>query len=506
MIVCGLGITASHNPPEDNGIKIGIYDTNEREKYAFGCDVEPSVYFYKKQKPFCTKCGKEVDYNSKFCDCGSLAAEQGSILDLFLKKVKNPLLLKIGKFGYDVRVINFVDNINNKLMEELKILTSCILKSTKAEFVLIGSDNRPYKEKMLKIIESSVKKSGIDYNLLKKPVPTPLVKFSTVRCPRYKVNDIFKSYIEWLKETFFGFQGETKEIWVDCLNGIMGKYAKEIFSSFGFKFKYLNSNSVELKGKPDPGTDLGKKNIRHGKNGFAFDGDGDRVIFYSNGEFVSNTRLFGALVPFLRKKLKGNTFLYCPRADSNVINWIEKKYKIRGVLGDTGRTRLSMQAIDLGWKEGNILTWFEMSGHNGGFFESYSRKIVYAEIVYWALTVLECLQELGFKDINELIENYSVPSSIFLEEGVKIPPGKNYFVNKEAVNIAKDVYSDSIIQEIPVGGGLKIQFKDGGDGAIRASNTENKVRVYSNGSDINEAKRNIERLKRVLISSIKKLK
>ncbi|MCQ2602692.1 MAG: phosphoglucosamine mutase, partial [Clostridia bacterium] len=125
------------------------------------------------------------------------------------------------------------------------------------------------------------------------------------------VDDGFSTYKKLVKSKFPDLYGNGEKIYLDCANGADAEYARRIFESFGFDV--LAYNDVRDGRKVNVG--CGATNIdflkskANGNIGFAFDGDGDRLIAVDNDEVIDGDGIIYALAKsyLADNKLNSNT-------------------------------------------------------------------------------------------------------------------------------------------------------------------------------------------------------
>ncbi len=182
----------------------------------------------------------------------------------------------------------------------------------------------------------------------------------------YSINksNITGEYVDFVRGLLEGVHFD-KPVVVDCAYGAASRSAKRIFKNVSAEMIFMHSDEDGKKinvdcGSTRPGS-LQKKVLKHGAAlGFAFDGDGDRVIFVNEkGEVVDGDQvmlLCGR--KFIKDgRLKGNTVV------STVMSNMSLEKEIAKLGGKMLRTPVGDKYVLREMKRNGYILGGEQSGH-----------------------------------------------------------------------------------------------------------------------------------------------
>ena len=252
---------------------------------------------------------------------------------------------------------------------------------------------------------------------------------------------------------------------IDCGNGVTGAVAKSIFSAFKIN-AYIINESVDGNFPNHPPDTSNEKNLVQLKDeiksnkssiGFAYDGDGDRIIaLKGNGDIIWPDQL---MILFSRSILKNNRdakIVYDIKCTKHLEDEIIKNNGIP-VLSRTGHSFIKKAMI----KEKALLGG-EMSGHI--FFADKWKG--FDDGIYASIRLLEILS--NNENYEEILND--LPVSVTTPE-INIPfSGNNHFTFMDLFAKLTKFDNASIIDI----DGLKIIYPDGW-ALIRCSNTSSNL-------------------------------
>lgn len=258
-----------------------------------------------------------------------------------------------------------------------------------------------------------------------------------------------KKYIEKITANIGDLSG--LKIVIDCGNGASSKIAKGIFKNLGANVFIINNETDGLSINEESGAlypqSMAAKVIKEKANlGLAFDGDADRIIACDeNGNLVDGDDILYILATFFKDKT------------SAVVGTTMSNKGFENALNKKG---ISLLRADVGdkyviekMKSNNILLGGEPSGHI--IVKSYSTT---GDGILTGLLLADIIKKTA-KPLSKLI-NY------------KKYPQIN--INVEVIDKFRILNSEKLTNEI-----LNFQqlFKNKGRVLVRASGTENKIRI-----------------------------
>jgi phosphoglucosamine mutase len=186
--------------------------------------------------------------------------------------------------------------------------------------MVISASHNPWQDNGIKIFNSDgfklsdEKENQIEELILspknKKPKPLPQKQGR-----RIGLGDAAGRYVDFLKSTFpRSLSVEGMKIVLDCANGATYRVAPEVFTELGAEVTALfdkpDGKNINLQCGSQHPEALVKEVLRqHADAGFAFDGDGDRVIAVDDrGKILTGDRILAICAAILKKEgaLKNN--------------------------------------------------------------------------------------------------------------------------------------------------------------------------------------------------------
>ena len=295
----------------------------------------------------------------------------------------------------------------------------------------------------------------------------------------YSKPSLINHYIDdILKDTApLGLTQESKIV-IDLANGACGKIAKKVFKKLGYNTIIINDRMNGLKindhcGALFPQNLIAKAKKHNAIMGFAFDGDGDRIIACDeNGNLVDGD----AILYILSQYEKCCSCVVGTTLSNKGFELALEKNGINLVRADVG----DKYVIELMRKNGATLGG-EPSGHI--ILKSHSTT---GDGLLVALKLIAICQNSGRK-LSQLIAFFPFPQ---------------INVNVSVIDKFRILNSEKLSSEI-----LKIQkqFKNNGRLLVRASGTENKIRIMCEHIDKKEAENGAHVLETLILQINEKL-
>ncbi len=268
------------------------------------------------------------------------------------------------------------------------------------------------------------------------------------------------------------------KVCLDLSNGASYKIGPEVFKKAGAKvYAYANKNDGE-KINENCGSlhieNLFKKVLKTQSDvGFAFDGDADRIIAVSgNGEVFDGDKLLYILACQFKKEnnLFANAVVGTSHTNSGIMMALNRQ-KINLIRTDIG-DKYVIEAME----KMNLSLGGEQSGHI--IIKKYAQT---GDGILSGLKICEIIKTTG-KTLEQLFDAKLVPqanANVSVNDKIKI-------INNEKLNNLVNQISNEIS---PAGRVL-----------VRASGTENKIRIMVEHTDEKQAKKYVEAIKSLIKS------
>ncbi len=352
---------------------------------------------------------------------------------------------------------------------------SYLTKKTKCDFgvVITASHNAP-NYNGIKVFDFNGKKlSDTDEAFLEEFFKNT---YTCQKCGKYFKMDYLKNkYVSHLlkctNQTF-----EDMHICLDASNGASYHIAPKVFKSKKAKVDCFSckNNGAKINincGSLNPELLAEKVTQNNADIGFAFDGDSDRVIAVSkSGKIFDGDKLLYILATYMKEKglLYANSVVGTSHTNSGIMVALNK-HKINLIRTDIG-DKYVIEAME----KMNLTLGGEQSGHI--IIKTHSQT---GDGILTALKICEIMKETG-KSLDELFDAQLIP-----QFNVNVPvKDKIKVMNNEEL---KNLISDISNKVSPAGRIL-----------VRASGTEDKVRVMVEYSDTEKAKEYLEKIKNLI--------
>ena len=339
--------------------------------------------------------------------------------------------------------------------------TPCLIYYTSVKHiagVMITASHNPFYDNGLKVVYDGEKLNPELEELIESAIDNEIKEYPEHTGKYIEVNDFFDEYEKLLSEVKI----KTKlNISLDAANGATTRTALKAFSDI--------SNNIHIMANEPNGTNinngvgsthienLAKFVLKNNSDvGFAFDGDGDRVLAVDKtGEIIDGDKLIYIIASYLKKhnKLNDNKVVFTKMSNLGIINNL-KEQGIECVLTDVG-DKYVVRAL----KEQHLSVGGENSGH-----------IIVPDILKTGDGVLIAL--LISKIMNE--ENKTL---VELTKSIYMYPDK--MVNLRVKD--KFVYKSEKIQKRI--NEIINELGSNGKVIVRASGTENLLRITVSAKD-----------------------
>ncbi len=327
------------------------------------------------------------------------------------------------------------------------IPTPAIIYYTKIKSIMgimITASHNPYYDNGLKIFNCGVKISLEDELKVENYIDT----LSNEKIKKYKYeinNEATKYYVDMLKPYIIN---SNLKIIIDCANGATFDIASKVFQEITTQL-YITGDKPNGININDRVGVMYIENIKHYINktkfdiGFAFDGDGDRLIVVENNKIISGDQIAFIIAKYLKSKnkLKKNMIVLSMMTNLGILNKLNE-LNIEYILTPVGDKYLS-QELEKGYSIGA-----ESSGH-----------IILNDInqtgdgILVSLFLLKIMNETNMS-LSECLKDVL----LYEEKTVNLTINNNEIINKEKINK------------------LKLQLLDGKI-IVRKSGTENLIRI-----------------------------
>ena len=395
--------------------------------------------------------------------------------------------------------------------------------------VIYGRDTRPSGVRLVKAVQAGLRATNVeakDFGILTTPQLHYLVRATNTKDDANPYGEISEEgYYKKLSAAFATVMKYTKPrspVTVDCANGVGAPKLKELLKHLpktGLDITVENDRIEDDKMlNKDCGADYVKTNQRVpvGFNGkpyqrwCSFDGDADRIVYYFEEEGRVFRLLDGDRIATLAASFLGELVLKAGLADKIKIGVVQTAYangastkyitdtlKLKSVFTPTGVKHLHHEAARY-----DIGVYFEANGHGTILFGSNALRTIYKEepqspgqLEY--LETLRGLTELINQTVGDAISDFLLVEAILAHKEWTV---KEWLATyKDMPNkLAKQKVPDrSKFTTVPGTAEQKLQSPDGlqeridlevakyknGRCFVRASGTEDAVRIYGEASE-----------------------
>lgn len=357
---------------------------------------------------------------------------------------------------------------------------SVLVESQQTDFgIMISASHNPFSDNGIKIFN----KDGFKLSSAEESELETMIFDSETACKKYtdekigrikQCSGLLDSYIKKIVNSVC-FKGASKKIVVDAANGSFSGIASKIF-------RELNCDVISVHDDPD-GTNINASCgathpeeisalvLRYGADiGIAFDGDGDRVIISDErGEIIDGDYILAALTDIYDLKAAG------------VVSTIMANYGLEQYLKSKEiplfRTNVGDKYVSEKMRETGAICGGESSGHI-----IIREHAVTGDGLFTALKIAQYL-----------VDSEKQASSI-----------KALFKKAPSVSRNVTVKDKSIINSPKIADCIDDcarKLQDRGKLIVRASGTENVVRITAEGDDDNELKSIVDSLYKLISSA-----
>ncbi|MGA1868291.1 MAG: phosphoglucosamine mutase [bacterium] len=338
--------------------------------------------------------------------------------------------------------------------------------------IVISASHNPYKDNGIKIFDaqgyklSQEKEQKIENLLLSKDIDKLLCSSDKLGIC-YHLYDALGRYIVFLKNSFSkNYSLDGIKIAIDCANGATCRVGPSVFSELGAQVMPLSvmptGDNINLNCGSEYPEQLAQYVIEKGMDiGFAFDGDGDRVIVVDeNGQILSGDQIIAICASLLKEegRLMGNC----------VVTTIMSNIGLRVALEDLGITHLMSDVGDRNVMEMMRAKGACIGGEQSGhliFFDHHTT----GDGIIAALQLLICMKKRGEK-ISELARIMKVfPQSLM------------------NIEVSQKPSLDTIPEIAAIMNEIQKQLQDRGRVLVRYSGTQPICRVMVEGPTEEEA-------------------
>lgn len=406
---------------------MGMYFGTDGIRGKYGTDITPSLAF---------KCG---------CSLSNLC------------KIKKVLIGRDTRVSGDVLALSVANGLMSHGVSVIDVgitptpVISFLTTLLKCDFgVVISASHNPPEHNGIKIFDKNgYKISEKDEEKIESFFSfSEYCTFDKLGKYQFKPNYINK-YKDFVLKNSLKLDG--LKIVIDCGYGATFKLAKEIFSSLNANITFLNCKNKGLKINENCGAlypeYIANEVIKQKADiGFSFDGDGDRIIACDEkGNIIDGDDILYILSKNLDKKEK---FIVGTSMTNKGLEDILEKNKINLLRADVGDKYVAEIM-----KSKNALLGGEPSGHI--IIRNFSKT----GDAIWAACTLSMIAKKLNKPISKIIDYKKYPQI-----------NKNIVVNDKFRILNSKVLSQTIID-------IQKIFKNKGRILVRASGTENKIRI-----------------------------
>lgn len=334
--------------------------------------------------------------------------------------------------------------------------------------IMISASHNPPEYNGLKLFNAQgMKISAREERELEKGFNEPLSPFSApvhalklTNAEERLEKEGYCRYVESLINVSFG----GKRVALDLCNGATCKTAPKIFGALGAKTKVINGDCDGAKINVNSGATYLKPLIEHCEKekidlGFAYDGDGDRVIAVKNGKIINGDQIIYLLQRYFELTNRLENKVVVGTINSNLA--LEQALLKRGVQfvrSDVGDKKVFEKMLESGANIGG-----ESSGHV--ILRDYMNT---GDGVLTSLFLSLIDKEYGIENLLDFELYPSVEGSVIASEKEK----ETFNSNEELSELLANYHRAGEMRVV-----------------VRASGTENKIRILVEGKNENEIKK-----------------
>ncbi len=314
--------------------------------------------------------------------------------------------------------------------------------------VMITASHNPYEDNGIKIVKNGVKLTVEQEKLIENELEKPLEAVNSNVSMWHQVN-VEDEYLKFIKP----FILETKlSVSLDCSNGAAYHIAPKVFKSVTREL-FVTAHTPNGKNINEGVGSTHPEHLKHFMEfnksdvGFAFDGDGDRVLAIENNEVIDGDQIIFIIAHYLKSqnKLNGNTVVLTKMSNIGILNKLEE-LDINYILTDVGDKHVTKELLNNNYSIGG-----ENSGHI-----IMPESSPTGDGILVALKLIEIMTSTN-KTLHQLLEGITM----YADEMVNLHVGDKTVINSKEV---QDTIRD-------------IENSIDGKVIVRASGTENVLRV-----------------------------
>ena len=375
--------------------------------------------------------------------------------------LKTAVTLGINSFGVDVYDLEVVPT------PAVAYLSKCY----NMPGVVISASHNPYWDNGIKLFNEKGEKMddsiihGLEVFMDSKD--TPYSEKNKGNIIPFKAGK--EAYINYLVSKALDYSN--LNVIIDTANGAASEVAKEVFKKLKGNFTFINDepngkNINNMCGSTDMSYISSLMKEKKYDIGFAYDGDADRCLFLDeNGNELSGDHILYLVASYLKNKglLKNNTIV------STIISNLGLDKDLKDLNINLIKTDVGDKNVYQALKQKNLVLGGEQSGHI-----IFLDDATTGDGILTSIKILNILADAK-KNISSLLENLIIYPQVLKNVSVK---DKN--------KILEDTELKDLIQN------LKDEIKDTGRILVRASGTEEKIRVMAEDKSIDTAKRVVD--------------
>jgi phosphoglucosamine mutase len=315
-------------------------------------------------------------------------------------------------------------------------------------------------------------------------------KLGTIREAGYLKNN----YLERVLESFKPVDRRLHVV-IDTANGPASCFTPLILSRLGCKVTSLNAQiDGYFPGRPpEPTPENLEETSRfveavNADIGIAHDGDADRLaVIDSQGRYIANDTILALFARLLLREY-GPGRIVTSVDTSNRIDEVSKPLGGIVIRTKLGKTHLHVQGKDTTDIRLCCEPWKIIDPRWGPWQDS----------IHAAVQLVQALDECQGELSKLLVEIPDYPQERF---GVKCPPGLK---EKVVANVGEALAYEGNLEELWDYDGFRANYRDGSWLLIRASGTEDKIRIYCEARDKTRLKQLVEHGSRLVCEAISK--